>query len=172
MPLLPLLKSSERKYNIVIYGLKECQKGSSRQVRLTKDTEAVRSLIQSVDTEIPEQSLRDCVRLGKYSDTRCRPILAKLSRSYDVSSILANRGKLASNPGISIKPDMTPQERVTESTLLREHRQLINSGIERRSIKIRGNVLIVNKKKYGSVVNSSFSLCNSSVNVINASKSV
>ena len=77
-------------------------------------TQAVRSHIQSVDPEIPEQSLRGCVRLGKYSDTKCHPILAKLSRSHDVSLILATRGKLASNPGMSVKPDMTPQEGATE----------------------------------------------------------
>ena len=109
-----LPKKSECKYNIVAYGIKDCQKGSSRHVHVKKDTQAVRSHIQSVDPEIPEQSLRGCVRLGKYSDTKCRPILAKLSRSHDVSLILATRGKLASNPGMSVKPDMTPQERATE----------------------------------------------------------
>lgn len=152
--------NAERKYNIVIYGLKECQKGSSRHERITQDTERVGAIIQSVASEISEQSLRDCIRLGKYSDTKCRPVLAKLLRSCDVSSILANRRKLCSNPNVSIKPDMTHEERAIKSTLLRERRQLINEGIERSNINIRGNVLFVNKKKYGSVVNAEFSLYN------------
>ena len=154
----PASPNSERKYNIIVYGIKECPKGSSRRIRMTKDTEAVSSIIKTIDSQISDQSLRDCFRLGKYCDTRTRPILAKLTRSSDVSTILANRGKLTRDSGFSIKPDMTPVERAIESKLLHERRELINTGIERSRIRIRGNTLYLNKKKYGSVVDSVFNL--------------
>ena len=51
---------------------------------------------------------------------------------------------------------MTRQERSIESILLIERRKLINSGTDKGSIKIRGNSLVLNKNKYGSVVDSEF----------------
>ena len=152
----PIVSKSERKFSIVIYGIPECQEYTRTHVRLTQDSEAVSSIIQSVDDKVTEQSIRDCLRLGKYSSTRCRPILVRLSRSCEASSILANRYKLSTNPGVSIKPDMTRQERSIESILLIERRKLINSGTDKGSINIRGNSLVLNKNKYGSVVDSEF----------------
>ena len=54
---------------------------------------------------------------------------------------------------------MSHKERTTESTLLRERRSLINSGIERSSIRLHGNTLYVNKKKYGYANEYIFNLC-------------
>ena len=58
---------------------------------------------------------------------------------------------------------MTVAERKTESTLLRERRALIESGIERKLIKIRGNSIFVNKTKVGSANENTFipDQCNS-----------
>ena len=44
---------------------------------------------------------------------------------------------------------MTKTERLTESTLLKERRALIESRTDMRDIKIRGNPLYVNNKKFG-----------------------
>ena len=63
---------------------------------------------------MPETSVRDCTHLGKYHEAKSRPILVKLTRTSDVQSILANWAKLANMPGISIKPDMTQEQRKTE----------------------------------------------------------
>ena len=43
-----------------------------------------------------------------------------------------------------IKPDLTPSARKVESFLLQEKRKLIDSGVDRRSIKIRGFNIYVN----------------------------
>ncbi len=147
---------SERKYNIVVYGIKESTKGTSRHTRTSKDREGVMTIIHKVDNEISQQSLRDCIRLGKYDEEKCRPILAKLTRTCDISSILSNRSKLSRTEGISIKPDMTREERSIESLLLKERRQLINSGTERTSIKIRGNAIYVNNMKHEAWICKSF----------------
>ena len=49
---------------------------------------------------------------------------------------------------------MNARERAIENILLRKRRELIISGQDGSKIKLRGNSLIVNKKKYGTVTGS------------------
>ena len=62
------------------------------------------------------------------------PSGADRSGLIESTSILAERRKLADSPGISIKPDMTKEERLTEFTLLKKRWELINTGTERGNI--------------------------------------
>ena len=69
---------SDRKYNLVIYGIPECDKGTPRSRRLKTDTINVSTVITNLDCSIHRQCVRDCFRLGEYSDNgRPWPILAK-----------------------------------------------------------------------------------------------
>ena len=70
--------------------------------------------------------------------------------------LLSKRAKLADMPGISIKPDMSKEQRKVESVLLYERRKLIQSGIVSKCIRLKGDSLFVNNKKHGSVVNFKF----------------
>ena len=106
----------------------------------------------------------------KYTKARRRPILVKMSRSCEVSSILANRRKLAESPGVSIKPEMTREERSIESTLLRKRWELLNTGVHRGNIKIRGKSLFVNNHIHGSVINSAYITHDSTTNHDNDSE--
>ena len=94
------LQSSDRHFNIVVYGIKESPAGTSRLNRLTSDSRQVSAMIDKIDTDIPESSILDCTRFGSYSNEPSRPILVKLSRAYEVSSILSQRIKLNPLPGI------------------------------------------------------------------------
>ena len=145
---------SERKFNLVLYGIKECPKGTPKHSRMVSDLKSVADILSSVDTQVSQLSIRDNYRLGKYQPDRSRPILVKMTRSSEVSSILSNRRKLTSQPGIFIKADLTPKERFIESLLLKERRSLIDSGIDRSDIKIRGSAIYVKKQKHASVINS------------------
>ena len=78
----------ERKFNIVIYGVNECPEGSSGLARISMDTKESTAIIQKVNAAIPSNSVRDCVRLGRYDKKKHRPILVKLTRTYEVTSIL------------------------------------------------------------------------------------
>lgn len=147
---------SNRKFNLILFGLEESTKGTPRHLRVRKDYENACSLLSSINPLISELSICDCLRLGRYRDDRHRPVLVKLNRSCDVQSILSNRRVLSSRPGISIKPDLSPEERTIESLLLKERRSLINSGINSSCIKIRGNILFLNKNKHGTIVDSMF----------------
>ena len=160
----------DRKFNIVVYGLQECPNGSPRHVRISKDMDSVCGAIQSLCPNLSDQSICDCSRLGKYSETRSRPVLVKLARSCDVSLILLSRHKLSGQSSsqsqkIYIKPFMSASEKLTESALLKERRALINSGVDRQSIKIRGNFLYVNNCKYGTASESIFTACNPTVSI-------
>ena len=91
-----------------------------RHVRMSNDTKSASETIQEVCPDITCQAIRDCVRLGSYTEGRNRPLLVKLNRSCDALSILANRHKLlqSSTPVVFIKPHQSPHERSTEATLL------------------------------------------------------
>ena len=110
VPSVPVKSAdSSRKFNIVVYGVMECDNGTNRHARLVHDTNKIDSIISIIDSNIPESSIRDCTRLGRYSENICRPILAKLSRTCEVSSILSQRHKLKGSK-FSVKPELTKEE--------------------------------------------------------------
>ena len=55
-----------------------------------------------------------------------------------------------------MKPDLSPDQRVQEKILLKERWILIQSGVERSDIKIKGNAIRISSLPHGSVVNSVF----------------
>ena len=146
----------DRKFNIVLYGVDECPQGTTRAGRFESDLSQAVSVLSTIDSTIQPQSIRDCYRLGKFStqNKRPRPILLKLIRISDMTKILSNKGSLP-KPFL-IKPDMSPEQRLIESVLLKERWSLIQSGVARNSIKIRNTRLFVNKKLHGQVMNSKF----------------
>ena len=146
----------DRKFNLIIFGLRESKIGTPKHRRNSNDHTDVCDILSSVDPNVTSNSIRDCFRLGKFNPDRNRPVLVKMIRSHEVASVLSNRKKLATTPGISIKPDLSPEDRKVESLLLKERRSLIHSGVDRKEIKIKGNTLLVNKEKHGHVINSTF----------------
>ena len=83
---------NDRKSNVVIFGIKEHPKGTRRSERLSSDLEECTSLLSSIDHSINECYIRECVRLGKYDESKCRPVLVTLNRSRDVLLILSMQG--------------------------------------------------------------------------------
>jgi len=84
--------------------------------------------------------------------------LLKLNRAVDVISVLSNLGAKS----VSIKPDMTPEERKIEGLLLKERWSLLQSGVDKVDIKIRLSSIYVKGVKHGYVSNSVFHLVNTS----------
>ena len=152
-----LVSSSDKKFNIVIYGIDECAKGTIRSERLESDFSKVVSVVSRINSNVHSQAIKDCFHLGKYDPQhkRPRPIMVRFIRTLDVSSILSKRSVLS--PPINIKPDMFPEERLRDSILLKERWSLIiQSGISRSDIKIRKSHLYVKNKPYGQYQNSVF----------------
>ena len=152
-----LVSLDERRFNVIIYG---CKKGTPRHVRTSNDMKSVSEIIQGICPDIPSQAICDSVRLGRYTEGRNCPLLAKLNRSCDVLSILASQQKLVQSetPGVFSKPHQSPLERSTEATLLRQRKLLIKLGTDKKDIRIHGNSIFVRKIKYGSANASEFKL--------------
>lgn len=140
-----------RKFNVVVYGVHECKEGLHYNQRLMSDMNNISSLLSTnPKLNVPTSSIKDCHRLGKYVSTsdRPRPILVRLNSCPVVMSILANRSSFAP---FTVKQDLTPQERTREKILLKERWNLCCSGVNKSSIKIKGNCLFVNGQLYGRV---------------------
>ena len=146
----------DNKFNAVLYGVQECPSGMSKPARFESDLTSVVNVLSSLDSSIQSQSIKDCFRLGKFSSgaSRPRPILIKFVRVADVASILAKKKNL-SHP-YSIKPDMSPDQRLQESVLMRERWSLIQTGTSRNHIRIRGNSIYVSSKLHGRVLDFKF----------------
>ena len=129
----------DKKYNIIVYGIKESSKGKTRSERQAEDLESVASVISSIVPSIDSSCVKDLFRLGKYADnlSRPRPIMVKYIRSANVSSILSKCAHL--HAPFFIKPDRSVGERLREKTLLEVRWSLISSGIERKDIKLRNS---------------------------------
>ena len=113
-----------------------------------------------------ESSLRDCFRLGKYKkdSQQSRPILAKFNRPTDVLTLLSLRASLPK--GITCKPDLSRQERQAEAILLKERWKLIQSGIDRKDIKIRNGSLYAKGKLHCRVENDKLITVNETISLL------
>ena len=87
----------------------------------------------------------------------------KLNRTIDVSLLLSKAKSLPKE--LRIKPGMSAEERQMESLLLKESWVLIQSGIERKDIRIHSNKIFVRNKLHGQITNSSLVLTQSSLPV-------
>ena len=137
---------SNRKFNLVLYGISECPSGTSRPERVKQDLNSTVPVLSKLNADINPTSVQECFRLGKYKNdhTRSRPILVKLNRSIDVTSVLSNRNAIEDKS--IVKPDMSPDERTKETLLLKEQWALIQSGIDKSDIKIKSFSIYVKGK--------------------------
>ena len=147
---------AKRELNVVIYGIPECQHGLNKSAQVTEDHNRVKDILLKIDPNLPESSVRDCFRLGSYSHNngRPRPVLVRLSRSVHVINILSKWSKYPNN--VIIKPDLSPKRHKIDKILLSVRWNLIQSGIQRTLIKIRGSSLFVFGKFYGKVASMQF----------------
>ena len=139
-----------RKFNILVFGIQECKQGLHYKQRFASDLHNVSTLFSKSSSKIPSSAIKDCRRLGKFNpdSVRPRPILVRFNTCAAVLDILANRSSFS--PYI-IKPDQSPQERTREKILLKERWNLCQSGVNKSSIKIKGNSLIVHDHLFGKV---------------------
>ena len=137
--------SSDRRFNVIVFGIPESPQGFSRHTRWCNDFDRPSSVIFDVEQESNHRSsIRDCPRLGKYTSTKSSPLplLVSMNSTADVNSILSHH-RFLSSPFV-VKPDMSPEEKKVEATLLQEHWKLIQSGVNCQSIKLRGASIFVN----------------------------
>ncbi len=134
-----LAASTERRFNVIVLGLDEAAKGTARAKRQEHDMESASSVLLQVDPTFDNLSVH---RLGKFnhSQTKPRPLLIRLTRTSDVTKLLANCNCLKQ---LSIKPDLPASERAKNNALMKVRWSLLQAGTEKQKIKIRGNSLFV-----------------------------
>ena len=127
--------------------------GTSKSKGQQEDLHHVIDVFSKIDKLFLPQSIRDHHYLGKFKQAlpRTRPILVKLNRTADVYSLLPKRRSVTSL--LIIKPDMTHQQRSSESFLLSERWSLIQSNVDFSSIKIWNNkYILVNHKLHAEII--------------------
>ena len=109
---------SDKKFNVVVYGIKEHPMGTSNSKRQQEDLQQVIDVFFKTDKSFLPQSIRDHHCLGKFKQALPQPraILFKLNRTADVFSLISKYGSVT--PPLLIKLDMTHQQRSSESLLL------------------------------------------------------
>lgn len=80
----------DKKFNLVIYRIPESSKGTNRNARFEHDLSQCTTTVKKISNEVSTDPIRDCTRLGRYSEGKRRPILLRFARALDVSKILAN----------------------------------------------------------------------------------
>ena len=75
-------------------------------------------------------------------------------RAADVTNLLMKRG--SSSKCYLIKPDLSPEDRLSESILLKKRWDVMNSGIPKVDIMLGRSSLYVKKTLHGRVVNGSY----------------
>jgi len=146
----PTTNVEEKKFNIVMYGIKESPPKTSKSDHLENNLQSINNEFTKVELPIQASSVKDCFRLGKYkSNASCpRPILIKFLRSTEASLALS---KIASfQSPVHIKPDLTPKERQAEKVLLKERWTLMQLGFD----KERNKCIFIYNNLYGQYQNS------------------
>ena len=112
--------------------------------RLQRDMKQVMAILKHTIGEEPIVS--DCLRIGKYDETKRRGILLKLSNIWTTRKTLANSHHKKDYPAdyrAFISRELTLEERIIERNLLKKRRDLIENGTEPTSIRIRNLKLYV-----------------------------
>ena len=152
-PLIPV----DKKFNVVIYGIKESPPKTTRVNHLEQDLQnTYNPSLANVDFQIDANSIKDYIRLGRYKPevSHPRPILVKFLRATE-ATIAPSKITLFKAP-INIKPDQTQEERDTESHLLKERWSLTRLGFEKKRIKIHNKSIFIDNKLHEQCSNSKF----------------
>ena len=68
-----LISNYDRKFNIVIYGIEECPKGTPKHRRLDLDHSRVVSVLSNIDSSIKDHAIKDCFALVNSIHFRINP---------------------------------------------------------------------------------------------------
>ncbi len=137
------------KYKVEIIGLPEndCKFPIERKFA---DKNAIENLANNLD--VKDISITDCQRLGKFQETKMRPVTVTFSSVWDPRRLRSKavKQKLYQHKKILILEELSGPEREKEKKLLAKRYELINKdGIEKQRTKIRNLKLYVDGVEHG-----------------------
>ena len=156
-----------RKFNLIVSGVPEAPEGQARWSCVNHDFERVSSIFSELldIANDPPIRIRDCHRLGRFQsgskDSHSRLVLVTLDSVLAVDSILS-RAASAGSRSVRIRRDLSPKARSARSLLLKERRNLIESGVERSDIALQRMSLLVKGRVYGTIRGDTFKLAGAS----------
>ena len=105
----------DRKSNLVVFGMKECESGLNRGDHIITDIENVVQVFNEIDPKIQSSDVKDCFCMGKYKPDKVHPLLIKFHQKWKPDYILSHRSSLSSK--VYIQPDLPAAARKIKSTL-------------------------------------------------------
>jgi len=129
---------SDRKFKVVIYGIRESPSNTHRAARINIDLDNLRDTLSDIDKSLNTSCIQDFHK-------PC-PLLVKFLRVFDATLALSKRGSLQSP--IHVKPDLTRDKRAVDSAFLKVRWNLIQTGTDKKCIKLRANNIYINKLLY------------------------
>ena len=167
-PRHPKVPSPEnRKFNLIVSGVPEAPEGQARLSRVNHDFECVSSIFSELfDTANgPPIQIRDCRHLGRFRSgskgSRSRLVLVTLDSVLAVDRLLS-RTASAGSKSIRIRRDLSPKAQSAHTLLLKERRNLIESGVEHSDIALQRMSLLVKGRVYGTIRGDTFKLAGAS----------
>ena len=140
----------ERAENLVIFGLKESQKGEAKE-RVKEDEDRVKELWECLEIEMEEDEAEVKFRAGKKKeDGKPRPLIVKVKEAEKKERVLSAARKLAKKDswkGVFLAPDLTPKQR--EEDKKKEEgrkREAEDKTVEARREGRKGKYIVVGQR--------------------------
>ena len=124
-------------YQIRVFGVQETTEDLSRIDRKNYDKTHIEKILKHLNKE--HIQISDCYRLGKYSkeNKHSRTLLVTFSSVWDKDMVLQSANSLATfNQRVFLSPALSDSDRLLERKILKKRWELINSGNERKDVKI------------------------------------
>ena len=110
--------------NIIVHGLDEAE-GADPLERRAKDIKEVQNILREFcEVELNDEDIVKTMRLGKYDQTKKRPILIGIKTEERKREIFQNLHKLRNAPeNISVAHDLTKKQREELQELIKDARK-------------------------------------------------
>jgi len=144
-----LIKNNEMiKYKVKICGIPEAPSDLKHGERQEYEKSSINKIFEFI--QLNNITLTDSFRLGKFNKDNKRPrsIIATVSSVWDRNKILQNAFLLKDySPSTFISPALSQADRILEKKILKKRFELINSGVDKKELKIRNLKLYKGKEE-------------------------
>jgi len=139
-PTLNSVKNTDHmvKFRVRLSGLPEPNSDLKFMERQKEEQSAIQNVMKFINLEnVP---ISDCFRIGKYKAENKQPrkLLITFSSVWDRRKVVSNAYLLKDyNHQIYISPELTAADKVTEKILMQKRWELIQSGTDKKLLKIK-----------------------------------
>ena len=111
----------DRRNNMVIFGIKECEAVSGKEKQEIDLKEVQKILKDCCEVELKQDNVAKVIRMGKHTEGKKRPIIITIGTEEKKKEIFKNLHKLRrSRDNITITNDLTVQQREELHELIKE----------------------------------------------------